>query len=258
MKAVLLKENFKEGITVVEKINPKRLVLPILENILLSTEENFIKLSATDLETAVHYWVLGKIEKQGTTTIPVKLLSNLIKTIKAPKITLELNTGNLFIYGEEEKLNLRCQNPDDFPIIPKKQKENSFTVDIPSFCKGIAFVADTVSLSQNKPELTGIYFKVFHNEATLVSTDSFRLSEITIPIIKNTLTDKEYSFIVPVKILQEILTTFLDKNGQLEVSLSKNQIFFEYFNPETNHTQVLFLFIDSDYTKTVAKDKLTY
>ena len=53
MKVEILKENFKNGLNIVEKIVGKNLSLPILDNVLINTEDNFLSLSSTDLETAI-------------------------------------------------------------------------------------------------------------------------------------------------------------------------------------------------------------
>ncbi|GAH90148.1 unnamed protein product [marine sediment metagenome] len=76
MKLLILQEKLKEGLNVVERVSSKSLTLPILNNILISTEKNFFNLSATDLETGIKWWTLTKIEKEGKITIPSYLFSN--------------------------------------------------------------------------------------------------------------------------------------------------------------------------------------
>ena len=49
MKIIALKENLNNGLNIVNKVTGKNLTLPILNNILISTENNFLNLSATDL-----------------------------------------------------------------------------------------------------------------------------------------------------------------------------------------------------------------
>ena len=64
MKVEILKENLKNGLSIVEKIVGKNLSLPILDNVLIDTEDNFLSLSSTDLETAIKLWILTKIVKK--------------------------------------------------------------------------------------------------------------------------------------------------------------------------------------------------
>ena len=86
MKLVILKESLQSGLHVVERIAGRNLSLPILENVLVSVEKNFLNLTTTDLETAVSWWGLVKVEKEGKTTLPVRFFSNLVNLL--PKTPL--------------------------------------------------------------------------------------------------------------------------------------------------------------------------
>ena len=97
MKITILQEKLKEGLGITEKISAKSLTLPVLNNILLSTEKNFLNISSTDLEVGVKWWSLAKIEKQGKATIPSKILSVFISFLPNEKIEIEAKKNNLFI-----------------------------------------------------------------------------------------------------------------------------------------------------------------
>jgi len=81
MKVEILKENFKNGLSIVEKIVGKNLSLPILDNVLISTEDGFLSLSSTDLETAIKLWILTKIIKNGKVVVPAKLVSSFVSLL---------------------------------------------------------------------------------------------------------------------------------------------------------------------------------
>ena len=55
MKSIILRENLKEGLSIVERIAVKSISLPILNNILITTAKNILELSATDLEIGIRY-----------------------------------------------------------------------------------------------------------------------------------------------------------------------------------------------------------
>ena len=65
MKLIILKENLNKGLNIVSRVAGKNLTLPILNNILISTEKNFLNLASTDLELGIKYWSLVKTEKEG-------------------------------------------------------------------------------------------------------------------------------------------------------------------------------------------------
>ena len=58
MKLIIIYEKLKEGVKVVERLAQKSLTLPILQNIYLKIEKNFLCFSATNLEIGIKYWSL--------------------------------------------------------------------------------------------------------------------------------------------------------------------------------------------------------
>jgi len=89
MKIEVLKENLKTGLNIVERVVGKNLSLPILDNVLMDAEDNFLSLSSTDLETAIKLWILTKIVKKGKTVVPARFLSSFISLLPNEKIILE-------------------------------------------------------------------------------------------------------------------------------------------------------------------------
>ena len=80
MKITILKDKLKEGINIIEKISVKSISLPILNNVLISTEKNFLNLTTTDLEVGIKWWSLVKTEREGKVAVPSK-----IHRVLAPK-----------------------------------------------------------------------------------------------------------------------------------------------------------------------------
>ena len=78
MKAIVFKENLHKALVVVGKIISTKTQLPILSNVLLETEEGRLKISATNLETSITFWIGGTIETAGAITVPARLFSEVI------------------------------------------------------------------------------------------------------------------------------------------------------------------------------------
>ncbi|MBZ9578146.1 DNA polymerase III subunit beta [Patescibacteria group bacterium] len=238
MKLLILQEKLKEGLSVVERVSSKSLTLPILNNILISTEKNFFNLSATDLETGINWWVLTKIEKEGKITIPSHLFSNFISLLPNKKINLEVKNNTLFIECENYKTQIKGLSADEFPIIPKISKEESISIESFPLCQSLNQVTDIVLPSTTRPEISGVYFSFQKNLITIAATDSFRLGEKKIFLKNNSSLKKEYSLILPQKTAKEIVNVFGEKKGELKMYFSPNQVMFEYLMPETPHPQI--------------------
>ena len=186
MKVEILKENLKNGMSVVEKIVGKNLTLPILDNVLIDTEDNFLSLSSTDLETAIKIWMLAKIIKKGKVVVPAKFLSSFVSLLPNDKIVLEEKKQGLYIECKNFKNQIQGFNPEEFPLIPEFKDVEFLEVDSKKFCQGLSQIVDIVSPSQSRPEISGIYFSFSKNVIKIVATDSFRLAEknITLEIMK--------------------------------------------------------------------------
>ena len=230
MKAEILKENLKNGLNVVEKIVGKNLSLPVLDNVLISTEDNFLSLISTDLETAIKIWILTKIIKKGKVVVPAKFLSSFVSLLPNEKITLEERKQGLYIECQSFKNQIQGFNPEDFPLIPEFKNLEFLEVDNKKFCQGLSQIVDVVSPSQSRPEISGIYFVFSKNLIKIVATDSFRLAEknITLEDDPSGASKKNVSFILPQRPAREIINTLGEKEGKLKIYFSSSQTMFEF------------------------------
>ena len=236
MKIEVLKENLKTGLNIVERVVGKNLSLPILDNVLMDAEDNFLSLSSTDLETAIKLWILTKIVKKGKTVVPARFLSSFISLLPNEKIILEEKKQNLYIECKNYKNQIQGYNPEEFPIIPEFKNLDYLEINNKKFCQGLAQIVDIASPSQTRPEISGIYLFFSKDVVKMVATDSFRLAEKTLTL-ENPV-KKEYSFIIPQKPAREIINILEEKEGLLKIYFSPSQILFDFPMKEVSHSQV--------------------
>lgn len=250
MKITILKDKLKEGVNIIEKISIKSISLPILNNVLFSVEKNFLNLTATDLEVGIKWWALVKTEEEGGVAVPSRILSDLVNFLPNKLVNLESRDFDLKVACENYQTVIKGVNPGDFPIIPQVSREEKIEVQTSSFCKGLISVVDIASSSSTKPEISGVYFLFQKNLITMAATDSFRLGEKKIyldPSLNNI--SKEYSLILPQKAAKEVINIFGEKEGDLTIYFSPNQILLETSLPEVPHPQVQLTsrLIEGDY-----------
>jgi len=250
MKITILKDKLKEGINIIEKISAKSISLPILNNVLISTEKNFLNLTATDLEIGIKWWSLVKTEKEGKVAIPSRILSGFINFLPNKPVNLESEDFDLKIKCENYQTKIKGVNPEDFPIVPQIPEEEKIEVQIKSFCKSLSSVVDIASISSTKPEISGVYFLFQKKLITVAATDSFRLGEKRIYLdspLNNI--SKDYALILPQKAAKEIIDIFGEKEGLLTIYFSPNQILFETSLSEVSHPQIQLTsrLIEGDY-----------
>lgn len=246
MKIICIQENLKKGLNIIQNIIGKNLTLPILNNILLSTEKKQLKLSATDLEIAITNYVVCKIEKDGAITMPAKTLVNFISNLPNKKTEITVKNNIAAIKCENFKSNIKGLDVKEFPIIPKIKNEPILEIDSLNLKTALEQVINFTSFSDIRPEITGVFFDFSSDkEIKFVATDSFRLGEKLINL-KNNKIKKDYqgSVIIPAKTVQELIRIIsnLDEEETIEISIENNQILFNL-----SKTQIISKLIEGSY-----------
>ena len=81
MNVSVMQENLARGLSVVSRAVSSRSTLPVLANVLLKTEDAGLKLTATNLEIGITYWVPGKVDQDGAITVPARLIADLVNSL---------------------------------------------------------------------------------------------------------------------------------------------------------------------------------
>ena len=210
----------------VSNVAGRSATLPILNNVLIKAGGGEIKLSTTNLEIGMSAVIRGKVEKEGEFTVQARLLADYASLL--PKENVEINV-------EDQSLNLKCGtfktvikgvDASAFPLIPEMERREEIQVKARDLKKALARVVFTVSLDESRPEISGVYFKFSGNQMTIVGTDSYRLAEVKVNLVKGNAGDKD--LIVPLRTVQE-LYRILSEAGDKDIQafLNENQILFK-------------------------------
>jgi DNA polymerase-3 subunit beta len=228
MKIICLKNHFKEAVFLCEKITGKNLSLPILSNILISTNERNLKLVATNLEIGIEVEIPAKTEKGGRVAIPANIINNFISNIPGDEnITLESQNNNLLISFSNSSTLIKGHLADDFPNLPKIENKEKTEIPVVDFISGLKSVGYASSFSNIKPEIASVFvYSGKNTPLTFVATDSFRLAEKKF----NYFSENLKGVLIPQRSVSEILRIFDGRKGKLNLFFDKNQIFVSLDN----------------------------
>lgn len=213
-------KRFLAAIRAVDKIVSKNVSLPILNAILLKTESGRIKISATNLEIGINYWVGAKIEEPGEIAVPARIFSDFLSNITDEKLNLKVQKNVVSINSENYKTQILGMETKDFPIIPKIIKNLPFKINSHILKGALMSVLDSTALSETRPELSGVYINIGLNKAEFAATDSFRLSEKIIEVQNGI----GKAFILPRNTAIEIIRLTEGRDEELSLVASENQI----------------------------------
>ena len=228
MKIVCYKDNILKALNSVVKGVASKTTMPILEGILIQTNDKEIKLTTYDLEIGIEYVMECEVKEQGSTVVNAIMFSEIIRKLPDTEIYITLNENNLLeIECEGALYKLTTMNPEEFPELPKIEVENSIDLEQNMLRNMIRRTIFAVSSEENRPIFTGCLFEVENNKLNLVAVDGFRLAlrSMYLPTKSN-----NFSAVIPGKTLNEVNKILLDSFENVKIGIAKNQALFEMDN----------------------------
>jgi DNA polymerase-3 subunit beta len=227
MKLSVMQENLARGLSVVSRAVSSRSTLPVLANVLLRTEDAGLKLTATNLEIGITYWVPGRIDEDGATTVPARLLNDLVASLpSSEKVELELGDGEtLHLRAGRFATHVKGIEADEFPSIAPVGERPTTRVSQRILRRGLDETTFAAASDEARPILTGVLAKFEGDTLTLAAADNYRIAvkmlQIADPVA-------ETAVVIPARALGEVARILGDTDDPVEVVLatSRNQIVF--------------------------------
>lgn len=226
MKIICEKEKIFKALSSVTKAVATRTTMPILEGILIQTNDNSIKLTCYDLELGIEYIINDcNIKEQGATVVNATMFSDIIRKLPDTEIKIELNNDNLLVIECEGSLyKLATMNPTEFPELPEINVEKSISIEQNSLKDMIRKTIFAISTEENRPIFTGSLFEVKNNKLNIVAVDGFRLAWKSKFLTEKTV---DFSAVIPGRTLTEINKILVDAFEPIKIGIAKNQALFE-------------------------------
>lgn len=230
MKLNVTQENLAKAVGTVGRVVSSRSSLPVLSNILVSTDTNRLRLAATNLEIGITYWIGCKVEQEGAVTIPARLLSELVTSLPAGNLEIAASETNTTITTPHYNSQINGISAEEFPVIPQVKADPVVQLPADVLREAIAEVVTAASPDENRPVLAGVYMYIEDGQLTLVATDSYRLAERKLELPKKQTGD--LSVVVPARTMQELARILGDNDGEVGMFIADNQVMFRLDNVE--------------------------
>lgn len=120
MKASVLQENLTRALDSATIAVDSKSRLPILGNVSIATNGGRLEIAATDLETWLVSRIGAKIEDEGATTMPARVLRDYVATLPPERVdlTLEDKTQTLTVHCARTDTRFKGIDAQEFPIFP--------------------------------------------------------------------------------------------------------------------------------------------
>lgn len=249
MELKVTQENLAKALNIVSKIANMKTQMPILDNILLRTNENRLQIAATNLEIASTQFIGAKIIKGGEITIPAKVVTDFVNNLPSGVIDLVVTDSHLKISSGKFTSTINGILAEEFPELPTIDETTATRVELSTdeFKQATNQTIIATSSDLARPVLTGVLWQMRDNFLYLAATDSYRLTERKLIAF-----DQPLSVIVPAQTMQEVLRAISEDDETVEVLFNDLQVRFR-----VGDTEIISQLIDGrfpDYTQLIPKD----
>lgn len=241
MKIICKKSDLLNSVNIVLKAVTPKSTMPILECIVIEAANNSIKFTANDMELGIETHVTGEVQEEGNIAINAKVFSEIIRKLPDNDVTIRTDENyNAMITCEKAKFNIAVKNSDEFPFLPKIEKEKPIEISQFTLKEIIRQTVFSISDNESNKIMTGELFEIKDNIFKIVSLDGHRIS-----IRKITLKEEygQIKVIVPGKTLNEISKILSGgMNDNVNIYFTDKHVLFEF-----DETLVLSRLIEGEY-----------
>lgn len=247
MKISCLQENLAKGLATVGRAVATRSTLPVLSNILMETDKGRLRLAATNLEIGISCWIGARVEEEGRTTVPARLLTEFVNSLPSGQIDMELieRTQTLNLKCARYEANIKGIDPTEFPDVPTAEslgEQNGLVLQTDVFRRMIERVVFAAATDESRPILTGVLAQFYQGGLTLAAADGFRLSVTSADVGAEL--DQTAKIIIPARALAELNRISGDQEEpiRLIITPTRNQILFHL-----THTDLVAQLIEGNF-----------
>ena len=238
---------FLNGIQKTLGIADRKTTMPILNNILIRTEEGRIKIVATDKELGLISRYDAEIREPGEITVSAKKLFEMVRETQGEDINL-VTTENHQVTMKSQKVLYKIHGlpADDFPNVLESEDIALFSVQGAVLYDLIRRSSFAVSTDELRVNLNGVFFEtevsVNGPRLKMSATDGHRLAMAYSQPGEHGGLVLEKGVIIPRKGLLEIRKLMEDETGEVSIGVDHGMFFVK-----TKDTTLKVSLIDAEY-----------
>lgn len=234
MKFTINRNQFINQINNVQSAISSKTTIPILTGMKLVATQQGLIVTGSNVDISVQNLIAQdnednelEIASLGAIVLPARFFNEIIKKLPGEKFTLEIieNNQTLITSGNSE-FTLNGLDANNYPHLPEVENNDQLTIAAEILHQLVNETVFSASTQENRPILTGLHLKITGNELLAVATDSHRLAQRKVTI--NNQSQNNYDIVIPAKSLVELVRSFRDSEQDVKISISENQILFEF------------------------------
>lgn len=182
MKFTIDRASLAKTLGTITKIVPRRTMIPVLSNVLISTDGGAIEIKGTDLDREVRSRCAAEVTAAGAVTVPGATLADIVGKLLGASVIIEAaENGRCVVKSGRARFTLPTLPASDYPDIAEGPFDATFTMPASDLLSQFGAVEFAVSPDETRYYLNGIYWHVARDALIAVATDGHRLGKMTLP-----------------------------------------------------------------------------
>ncbi len=229
MKFLINREEILPALQQIVSVIEKRQTMPILSNVLIVAEDQFLYLTGTDLEIQIVAKINFSPETTGAITVPARKFLDICRLLpQEAEIKFELQNGKVKISSNRSRFSLNCLPANNYPEFSESELENVVTINSGKFKKALDKTLFCMANQDVRYYLNGLLLNISNTKLKLVASDGHRLSIYEDSL--NESTGFESRIIFPRKGVHELSKLLDDPELELKIQFSNNNIKVHFKN----------------------------
>lgn len=225
MKVICARKDLYEGVQTAARAVSARTSLPILGHLLITAEDDKLRIAATDLEIGMECVVEANVQEAGSMTAPARVLAEVLASLPETDVALSVDDSNtVSIKCATSDFSILGLPPEEFPMLPEVREEVSFSIERDVLRESIRRTSFAIGIDESRAILTGILLQVTENGLKMVSTDTHRLCVLDCALVESR---GVVNAIVPGRAMNEVLRVVPEGEGTVSVGISNSQVKFK-------------------------------
>ena len=223
MKFIINRENLLTPLQQIVGVIEKRQTMPVLANVLLFVNDDFLTLTGTDLEIQIVAKANISDSTPGSITVPARKLLDICRLLPTKTdIKIEQHGDKITMLANKSRFSLSCLPSEHYPAFVETDLDKQFVIKANNFKKALEKTIFCMANQDVRYYLNGFLIHITTQKLKLVASDGHRLSIFEDLLEKSV--DYEAKLILPRKGVLELSRLLDDSETELVVMFSNNNI----------------------------------
>ncbi len=233
--------NLINGLQIVTKALAVRTPNPILEGVLIETDDDALVLTCSDERITIVTRIDAQIAHHGRGVVPGKLFNEIVRRLPDGDVTITMNDRFGFnIRSAASRTNIAGQDADLFPRLPQMDNEREISLPQDMLRDMIQKTEFAIAAEDMREVLTGCLLEISGGDVNMVALDGYRLA-----MRKAKCSDvlEKFSAIIPGRAVGDIGKLLSgDENAFAQLSFGGNKLHIRL-----DRTEIFVILVEGEY-----------